>query len=1289
MLICLLVLLSAGCASAAPTSRAVRVSTPPTLDGKLDDEAWRGAGWNTDFTLLRGRGEEGRRPERAPVQTRFKVVFDEYALFVAVECDEPDPAGIKADTPWRDGAVWQDDCIEVFFDPGNEGRYYHQVMVNSRGVIYDCHAADYGLVKSKLWNGAFRAVGAVDEDAKKWRVELAIPFGTIVLGENPGATWKWNLARERQAGGKPELSTWSPMAGGFHQPRLFGALTGVEVDYRPFRFRLWEPDVEVARTSGGQVSLHTRLRFRNETGRDRRVIPEASLFEQPKTKVQTKPVTVVNAGETVVDFPPLTFRGSAVRTSILFALREADSKRLLAAAVKSLSTEYRPLSVLLLRPCYRNSIYPSERLREIVFRVDLSARVRQASRSVRAGLVGDSLQKPAVKTVSPEDLSSPLSLPARNLAVGRYRLIVEALDGDGKPLARRELVIRKLPPAPGNEVRIDEHRRILVDGRPLLGIGWYGGVPTGDPRQDVVALQNVQTPVVVSPPDDKGIREAFDKHGIYSIVSVENGRLFFSFKLWQKDKAELGKRIKEEVHSRSEPSPEVKDLVRRLVESVRDNPGLLGYYIADEPEIHNLPSAYLENYYLYLSELDPYHPVFVTNDTIDGIVTHGYKCADVIDPDPYSSKWEYVPNFLKKFNEVARPGQALWVTLWHSSTQAHMTSPYGTAPPYPYEVFRNQYFASLCYGATGFTAYTSAFFLPEIEYRYGLPYVWRELRFLEPAILAPPSRFPVEVEGAPGLATLGRVVAGHRYLIAVNHSAEPKRATLRWEPLSAVRTLHVLSEGREVPVRGGAIADAFTAGAVHVYTDDPAASEFPTTAAVRRELDERKRKAVKPGNLLHASRGVRVRCSQGYFAPWFHQYFYYAVNGLTDDIGWSAYAWQGKPTWMEIALPKVAHVGRVVIYTPNLKDYQLDFIAPGGERRRASITGNEAAVAVHNFRPPVPCLKLRLTVTAITPADCPYGDTPLVREIEAYAEPGQGPVTQLRTVDAAREKVGPLFATTEEPNTLWREDFTDFQTAPRYYWKGQDTKWVLNAKLLRARPLPGGRLAIASQSPKGYAGMTHIFPYRSAYRFFQVKLDSIEGSGYRFTRVGFADSSGKPGYRVAVNTAKPGIYTVDTHYIHENFRTGKHDKCFLSLGAAGSKKKPDGTAAPGPEFTFDWLQLVRRPVDGLIVTLCDGSPLPPALKQGDCLHFEVHLQQPAQDAVVEVRVDARYAPLAINGRPYVQLVRADKAGRLWVGEVTLGPGTGKYKPGYPVLFKATFTGGAIQETFASAVVTFQ
>ncbi|MCX7599371.1 MAG: hypothetical protein N2512_11000 [Armatimonadetes bacterium] len=951
------------------------------------------------------------------------------------------------------------------------------------------------------------------------------------------------------------------------------------------------------------------------------------------------------------------------------------------------------VAVQLLRPCYRNAIYPTENLQEIVFRVSAQGIEPETIREIRCALLDAAGRRLGEKDVPGGQVAAPISLPAADLPVGNYVLTVALVDGEGAVLGAGQVSLRKLPPPPaGDEVRIDENRNVLVNGRPLFTIGWYGTVPTEDPRPDVVALQNVETPVVLSPRDAGRIGERFRKHGIYSIVSVENGRLYYSFDLWREENAAL-RHVADEYKTLAEPSEDTKRLVRELVEAVRGQPGLLGYYIADEPEINDMRPEYLEAYYRYLCEIDPYHPVFVTNCVIEGIATHGYRCADVLNPDPYSPAWDYVPKFLKKVNEVGAVGKSTYVTLWHASHQAHFTAKYGTAPPYPYRVFRNQYLVSVALGAKGFTAYTSPFFLEEVQYRHGLPYVWRELRFLEKAILAAPPTEPlsVEVEGARELAAWARQVGPHVYLVLVHHNSGHARARVRWAPLKGRPELVVLSEGRKVRVNEDVFEDAFAEGDAHVYTDDPAARDFPTCQEIVAELERREKDLIKPGNLLHWTRGVTARASAGYYAPWFPQWFYYAINGMTDDMGWSAYGWGGKPAWVEFAFPRAETVGRLVLYTPNLQDYQIDLFAPSGRVFRTTVAGNEREEIVHDFRPALRCLRIRVTATAVRPCDRPNGQAPLLSEIEAYAEPGDGPTT---LVEEITPDLGPLpkvlFAGPADGNALWEDDFGDFQVADRFFGDERDTKWVAAPGKLRIETHPRGGITLACVSEEGWANLSRVIPYDPAYRFLQVCLSHIEGEGYKFAYVGLNDSSGEPGFRGCINTSWPGIYTVDTHYIHEKFRAGQLQRGFLVLSVAGSRKAEDGTILPGPSFTFDWARLVRRPTDGVVVTLADGSPLPEALREGDRLHFEVHLSAPADDVAVEACGGPTYEPIAINGEPAVQLRPADETRQVWVAEVAIGPGTGKFTPkGYPVVFKARVVGGQIEETLASAFVAFE
>jgi hypothetical protein len=127
----------------------------------------------------------------------------------------------------------------------------------------------------------------------------------------------------------------------------------------------------------------------------------------------------------------------------------------------------------------------------------------------------------------------------------------------------------------------------------------------------------------------------------------------------------------------------------------------------------------------------------------------------------------------------------------------------------------------------------------------------------------------------------------------------------------------------------------------------------------------------------------------------------------------------------------------------------------------------------------------------------------------------------------------------------------------------------------------------------------------------------------------------------------------------------------------------------GIDYAFTDIRLAQQPTDGLLVTMADGAPLPRVLKLGDRLLFQLFLNEPAKDAVVELQRDSWYEPVRINGEPYVQLLKAgrDKDGRYWSAVVTLGAGTDIFHvEGYPVLFRATITGGALSETLSTVMV---
>ena len=82
-------------AALSSSADVVRTDMPPSIDGRLDDACWAAAEWNGPFVRLANSVKD--RTVRA--QTRFAMLADAKTLYVAVKCDEPDMAALKARNP--------------------------------------------------------------------------------------------------------------------------------------------------------------------------------------------------------------------------------------------------------------------------------------------------------------------------------------------------------------------------------------------------------------------------------------------------------------------------------------------------------------------------------------------------------------------------------------------------------------------------------------------------------------------------------------------------------------------------------------------------------------------------------------------------------------------------------------------------------------------------------------------------------------------------------------------------------------------------------------------------------------------------------------------------------------------------------------------------------------------------------------------------------------------------------------------------------------------------------------
>jgi len=145
---------------------------PPILDGRLDDQCWQ-----TAAVVDRVFAYPGNQPAEG---VRFKLAWDRQWLYIAALITHPRPQGIHAKIRERDGSVHQDDSIEIFLDPGTEGRLYYHYVLNAANVRAEQQktrnaGGDYDA--DRQWDIPWRSAVCVTDAG--WQAEVALPLSVL------------------------------------------------------------------------------------------------------------------------------------------------------------------------------------------------------------------------------------------------------------------------------------------------------------------------------------------------------------------------------------------------------------------------------------------------------------------------------------------------------------------------------------------------------------------------------------------------------------------------------------------------------------------------------------------------------------------------------------------------------------------------------------------------------------------------------------------------------------------------------------------------------------------------------------------------------------------------------------------------------------------------------------------------------------------------------------------------------------------------------------------------------
>jgi hypothetical protein len=188
-LLTLAVCLAAFGAEPNPAFHITRATGPISIDGRIDEEAWKTATridqwWETNVA------ENGP----VPAKSIGWLTYDDHYFYAAFQFDDPKPSEIRAPYNDRDHISGNaDDYGGVIIDARNDGKTGVLFLANAAGVQYDSVSDDStGNEDSSpdfFWDSATRLTPT------GWTLEIRIPFSTLRYASRNPEAWGIMLYR--------------------------------------------------------------------------------------------------------------------------------------------------------------------------------------------------------------------------------------------------------------------------------------------------------------------------------------------------------------------------------------------------------------------------------------------------------------------------------------------------------------------------------------------------------------------------------------------------------------------------------------------------------------------------------------------------------------------------------------------------------------------------------------------------------------------------------------------------------------------------------------------------------------------------------------------------------------------------------------------------------------------------------------------------------------------------------------------------------------------------------------
>lgn len=393
------------------------------------------------------------------------------------------------------------------------------------------------------------------------------------------------------------------------------------------------------------------------------------------------------------------------------------------------------------------------------------------------------------------------------LPLGTTPLNIQVLLKNGQRITQ-SIEITRLEPKP-NEVKIDRITGgLLVNQLPFFPFGFYASSPVGDIAQ----------------------QEVYNAMNLIGVYQTNDDETLAERKAYMDECARLGMKVNYGVnglvgggHNRPDlsisPEEEARrwTILRKEVETFRDHPALLSWYMNDEPDGQSRPPALLEKAYQIIREVDPYHPVtvvFVIPEKAS-LFASSHDIA-MTDPYPIPGDVDAVRAYMRPLNEYFRFKKPLWLV-----PQAFGGGEFWLREPTADEI-RVMTYLGLIENAMGVQYFIRQYpnIRPQSRVTWnGAVAVAHETAMLYPWLFSTKQRIAIETN-VPTVS--GKVFDDGESLLVLLANTQNQPAQLQFKVPSTrnATAVQVLFENRSIPVVDGQIQDVIMGYGTKAYRID-------------------------------------------------------------------------------------------------------------------------------------------------------------------------------------------------------------------------------------------------------------------------------------------------------------------------------------------------------------------------------------------------------------------------------------------------------------------------------------